>query len=83
MAPKFNSVGRRSVPDRLVLLPGGRMLFVELKAPGKKATPLQEREHMRLRKLGFQVDVLDSKKAVDEWMQKEWVSKMRKEDKIY
>ena len=71
MAPKFNSVGRRSVPDRIVLLPGGKIRFVELKAPGKYATPLQEREHKRLRALGFQVDVLDSKDAVNRWMAKE------------
>lgn len=68
MAPKFNSVSRRSVPDRLVLLPKGRIIFVELKAPGKKPTAGQEREHLRLRALGFRVDVLDSKEAVDKWL---------------
>lgn len=71
MAPKFNSVGRRSVPDRIALMPRGKIYFVELKAPGKIATPLQEREHKRLRALGFKVDVLDSKDAVNRWMAKE------------
>ena len=41
LAPKFVSPGWDGVPDRLVLLPDGRMAFVELKAPGKKLRPLQ------------------------------------------
>ncbi|MGL9751795.1 MAG: VRR-NUC domain-containing protein [Symbiopectobacterium sp.] len=61
MAYKFVSPGRRSVPDRIVLLPGGRMVFVECKAPGEKPRPEQLREHERLRALGFTVVVLDSK----------------------
>lgn len=61
MAYKFISPGRRSVPDRLVLLPGGRAVFVECKAPGEKPRPEQLREHERLRTLGFTVVVLDSK----------------------
>ena len=42
-AEKFTSPNRRSVPDRLVTLPGGVVVFVELKAPGKKPTEAQER----------------------------------------
>jgi len=61
IAYKFVSPGRRSVPDRLVLLPGGRLVFVECKAPGEKPRPDQLREHKRLRALGFNVVVLDSK----------------------
>lgn len=57
---KFSSPGRRGVPDRIVLLPGGRIVFVELKAPGKQATKLQERDHTRRRALGFDVKVIDS-----------------------
>ncbi|BEM41620.1 MAG: VRR-NUC domain-containing protein [Serratia nevei] len=60
-AYKFTSPGRRSVPDRLVLLPGGRVVFVECKAPGEQPRPDQVREHEKLRKLGFKVVVLDSK----------------------
>lgn len=60
-AYKFTSPGRRAVPDRLVLLPGGRLVFVECKAPGETARPDQVREHNRLRALGFKVVVLDSK----------------------
>lgn len=61
IAYKFLSPGRRSVPDRIVLLPGGRLVFVECKAPGKPARADQLREHERLRALGFTVVVLDSK----------------------
>ena len=61
IAYKFLSPGRRAVPDRLVLLPGGRAVFVECKAPGEKPRPEQVREHERLRARGFTVVVLDSK----------------------
>lgn len=60
-AYKFTSPGHRGVPDRLVLLPGGRAVFVECKAPGEQPRPDQVREHNRLRALGFDVVVLDSK----------------------
>lgn len=60
-AYKFTSPGRRGVPDRLVLLPGGQAVFVECKAPGEHPRPDQMREHNRLRALGFDVVVLDSK----------------------
>ena len=36
LAVKFVSPGLDGVPDRLVLFPGGRLAFVEMKAPGKK-----------------------------------------------
>lgn len=51
------------IPDRLVLLPGGRALFVELKAPGKKPRKLQLHVHNRLRSLGYRVEVVDSIEA--------------------
>ena len=66
-AYKFVSPNHRGVPDRLVLWPGGRAEFVELKAPGKKPTLRQLREHERLRRLGFKVTVLDGLAAVNQW----------------
>ena len=62
---KFTSPARRSVPDRIVTMPGGKIIFVELKSPGKKATELQERDHQRRREMGFDVRVIDSKEGVD------------------
>ena len=54
MALKFVSPGMNGVPDRIVLMPDGKMAFVELKAPGKKPRPLQ------LERLGFPVYVVDN-----------------------
>jgi len=57
---KFTSPGRRSVPDRLVTLPGGRIIFVECKRPGAKPTPKQMLDHDRRRALGCDVRIIDS-----------------------
>jgi hypothetical protein len=59
LAPKFTSPGLDGVPDRLVLLPHGKMAFVELKAPGKTLRPLQVRRKRQLEALGFQVYCVD------------------------
>ena len=59
-AVKLVSPGFDGMPDRLVLLPKGRMAFVEVKAPGKKPRPLQIARHEMLRDLGFKIYVLDS-----------------------
>ena len=58
-ALKLVSPAYDGMPDRLVLLPGGRLAFVEVKAPGKNPRPLQESRHRFLRQLGFKVYVLD------------------------
>ena len=68
IAYKFVSLGNRGVPDRLVLLPTGKIAFVELKAPGKKSTALQELQQKRISNLGFKVLVIDSKTKVDEFI---------------
>ena len=65
VAFKFASPSCRGVPDRLVLLPDGRILFVELKAQGHKSTPLQTYQQERIRALGFDVRVVDSLEGVD------------------
>ena len=60
IALKFTPMGYNGMPDRVVLLPGGRMCFVEFKAPSKKPTPLQNECHRLLRSLGYRVFVVDS-----------------------
>ena len=64
LALKFVSPGFDGVPDRLVLLPGGRLGFVEVKAPGKRPRPLQLARHRLLRRLGFNVYVLDDERQI-------------------
>lgn len=71
--------GRRHSPDREVLVPRrdwsspfgdarARVVFVELKRPGARARAGQEREHKRLRAMGFEVRVIDSKALVDHFV---------------
>ena len=57
---KWVSPGYDGVPDRIVLLPGGKIGFVEVKAPGEKPRPLQLARHKTLMNLGFRVYVIDS-----------------------
>jgi hypothetical protein len=64
---KLNLSGNRGWPDRLVLLPGGRAVLVELKRPGGKLRALQEHVHAQLRALGFTVVTFDSAAAAVRW----------------
>ena len=64
LALKFISPGYAGVPDRLVLMPGGKMCFMELKASGRKPRPLQVRRIKQLRALGFKVYVVDGKEEI-------------------
>lgn len=65
LALKYSNANRTGYPDRLVLLPGGRAYFVELKSRGRKPTRLQSLRHEELRALGFGVAVVDSLEALD------------------
>lgn len=71
---KLKWIGQRGAPDRMVWWPGPDVVFVEVKAPGKKATKQQEREHVRLRQDGFEVAVVDSKERVD-WLVYKWLAR--------
>ncbi len=64
ICPKLVSPGFDGMPDRMVLLPGGHIGFVEVKAPGQKPRSLQTRRHGQLRALGFKVYVLDSTEQI-------------------
>lgn len=57
---KFTSPGTAGIPDRIVLLPSGRIAFVEVKASGEKLRPLQRLRIRTLRRLGFKAFVLDN-----------------------
>lgn len=70
---KVRWIGRRSAPDRVVMLPNDprigqwpQTIWVELKAPGVKPRPHQLREHKRMRDMGQEVEVVDSFERVDE-----------------
>ena len=63
---KFISPGLNGVPDRLVLLPEGKMGFVEVKAPGRKMRPLQIKRKTQLEALGFLVYCLDNPAKIRE-----------------
>nr|DAH34973.1 MAG TPA: Nuclease [Caudoviricetes sp.] len=65
MAVKLLSQFLRGLPDRMFLLKGGRVLFVEFKSTGKKPTKIQEYVHKRIQALGFLVLVVDSVEAYE------------------
>lgn len=68
---KIKYIGCRNAPDRVIMLPKQysyptfRPIWVELKAPGKKPTSGQLREHERMRGMGQRVEVIDSFEGVD------------------
>lgn len=63
---KWVSPGLDGVPDRIVLFPGGRIGFVELKASGKKMRPLQKKRKEKLESLGFLVFCIDEVEQIEE-----------------
>ena len=69
ICPKFVAPGTDGVPDRIVLFPGGRLAFVEVKAHGKTLRPLQVRRKRQLESLGFRVYVLDDPGQIEEILQ--------------
>ena len=65
IAYKFSSPNRRAVPDRLCVMPNGRVFFVEVKAPTKQPTSLQKHEHKLLKELGHSVFVVDNEETIN------------------
>ena len=59
IALKISLANCDGMPDRLVLLTDGKLAFIELKAPGKKLRPLQEKRKRQLEALGFSVFCID------------------------
>ena len=68
IAFKFTSPGNSGVPDRLIVMPGNRVYFVELKRPGGRTSPLQNRQISRLKDLGCRVLVVDSKESAERFL---------------
>ncbi len=64
LALKFISPGMSGVPDRLILFPTAKMVFMELKAPGKSMRTLQIKRKRQLEELGFLVYCLDNISAI-------------------
>lgn len=63
---KFESPGFTGVPDRIILLPHGKVIFVETKKPGEKERMRQMYVHGVLRKFGFEVfNTVDSLEKID------------------
>jgi len=67
-AYKFTSPGTSGVADRLVVLPGNRVWFVELKSPTGRLTPLQENFARDIKSLQCNYACLHSKEEVREWL---------------
>lgn len=67
VALKFNSYTFTGMPDRIVLLPGGKIKFVEVKSTGKKPTPIQLKRIEMLNRMGFDARVIDSPENLSEF----------------
>lgn len=61
---KFVCPGNAGVPDRIELLPGGKIRFMEFKRPGENPTPLQKFWLKKLNELGFEAIVYDGQERV-------------------
>lgn len=68
LALKWVSPGCAGVPDRIVILPGGRIHFIELKAPGVSPRPLQLHIMAKLRALGCSCLVIDTLAGIEAFM---------------
>lgn len=64
LCPKWVSPGFDGVPDRIILMPGKRMAFAELKAPGKTLRTQQLYRKAQLERLGFPVYVIDNTEQI-------------------
>lgn len=63
---KFESPGFSGVPDRIILLPGAKVIFVEMKKPGKTERKRQLYVQGLLRALGFEVfSAVDSEEKIE------------------
>ena len=69
IALKLYSAYHIGLPDRLVLMPGGKAAFAEIKTTGKKPTMLQEKAIAELQALGFKAEVIDSQERLNKFLE--------------
>lgn len=69
-ALKLPSTFVAGLPDRLVLMPEGRVFFVEMKSGGEKPRKIQIVIHNKLRRMGFDVCVIDSTEGIHEFIRR-------------
>lgn len=62
LLPNFIS----GIPDRLCLVPPGKIFFAEMKTTGEKPEPRQLAVHRKLIKMGFRVEVIDTSKQIED-----------------
>ena len=69
MALKFISPGRAGVPDRIILMPEGKIYFVEMKSRRGEINPIQEYVFEKFKNLGFEVRILNSEEKIKNFLQ--------------
>lgn len=69
-AYKWTSPGNDGVPDRIVMLPGGKLIFVELKADDGTLRPVQRVQIGRIRKLGQRAEVVRGTKGLEDFLER-------------
>lgn len=62
---KWFSIHITGLPDRICLLPGGRIFFAEIKTTNEDTKPRQKIVHKQLRRLGFRVEVIDTSEQIE------------------
>lgn len=65
---KLLSTHFTGLPDRLCLLPQGRLFFIELKTTSRKPRKIQLKVHQMIRNLGFTVLIIDSSQKIKEFI---------------
>lgn len=68
VAMKFTSPGNDGVPDRIAILPGGQVWFIELKKDGEVPKKIQEWQMEQLRKMGCNVALITGKQEAMDWI---------------
>ena len=69
LALKLESQHFTGLPDRMILMPEGRIYFVETKSTGDKPRKRQLLVHQRLGDLGFSVDVIDDMEGLIKFLE--------------